>query len=412
MGSGASGAVTADLPDVVRVAEDLAAGRRDDLDECLHVILAGLRDRLGFDVTFVGELADGDRRVRAVELSHGSDVLRPGLCEPREDTWCARVVDGEVPEFVPDARTEPSVQDLAVTRSAPIGTHLSVPIRFSDGTVFGTLCGFTHVPDPSIRARDLGVMGLLAHLLARHLEADRLPAAEHERTRAQVRAVLDAGGPGLVFQPVRDLQTMHVLGYEALSRFDDGRGPDGWFARAALVGLGLELEVAAARRAVEHLVTLPDDVYLAVNLSAATLCSEDLLDALAGVDLSRVVLELTEQTGVPDHDVLRTRVALLRRRGSRVAVDDAGAGYAGLQRILEVSPDIIKLDRAMVLDVADDQARQAMVSALTWFSRRTGATLVAEGIEDVAQVDVLRDLGVNAGQGYHLGRPGPMGLVG
>lgn len=411
MPTGAGGGVAVDLPDVVQVAEDLAAGRRDDLDECLHVILAGLRERLGFDVTFVGELVGGDRVVRAVDLPDGSDVLHPGLCEPREETWCARVADGQVPQLVPDAREEPSVQDLAVTRSAPIGTHLSVPIRFSDGTVFGTLCGFTHVPDPTIQARDLGVMGLLAHLLARHLETDRLPTAEHGRTRAEVVAVLDAGGPGLVFQPVRDLLTMHVLGYEALSRFDDGRGPDAWFARAALVGLAVELEVSAVRRAVDHLPTLPDDVYLAVNLSAAALCSPDLLDALAGADLSRVVLELTEQTGVPDYDVLRSRVALLRERGARVAVDDAGAGYAGLQRILEMSPDIIKLDRAMVSDLADDQARQAMVSALTWFTRRTGATLVAEGVEDVAQVVVLRDLGVTAGQGYHLGRPGPVGAV-
>ncbi|WP_380166728.1 EAL domain-containing protein [Jannaschia sp. R86511] len=402
--TGGGTATPVQLPDVLLVAEELASGRRDDLEDCLHVILAGLRDRLGFDVTFVGEISDGTRRVRAVEAPPGSDVLPVGLCEPSEDTYCARVADGRLPALVPDARTAPEVADLPVTTELPVGTHLSVPIRFSDGTVFGTLCGFTHVPAPGIRDRDVGVMRLLARLLGRYLEQDRQPSSVQDPARQQVQALLAAGGPRLVFQPVRNLETLHVLGYEALSRFDDGSA-ETWFARAAVVGLGVQLEVSAVRRAVAHLDRLPTDVYLAVNVSAAALCSEELADALAGVDLSRLVLELTEQTGVPDYDLLRARVAVLRERGGRLAVDDAGAGYAGLQRIVEIAPDVIKLDRAMVSDVAVDHARQAMVQALTWFARRTGATLVAEGVEDRAQVLVLRRLGVPVGQGYHLGRP-------
>lgn len=394
-----------DLPEVVRVAEELAAGRRGDVDDCVDVILAGLRTRLGFDVTFVGQFTGGHRVVRAVDSGVGDDVLPVGSTDPLEDSYCARVADGRLPEFVPDARQEPAVHDLEVTRVLPVGTHLSVPIRSSDGRVYGTLCGFTRVPDPGIDERDLGIMRLLARLLGRYLENERLPDDERERTCAQVEAVIVSGGPTVVYQPVRDLTDMSVVGYEALSRFADGDLPDAWFARAAAVGMGVELEVSALHQALTRVQELPRDTYVAVNLSAAALCSGSLPDVLAGTELTRVVLELTEQTGVPDYAAMRERVAWLRARGGRVAVDDAGAGYAGLQRILEMAPDVIKLDRTLVHDVAADPARQALVSALTWFAQRTGATLVAEGVETQDQVVVLRDLGVPLGQGFHLGRP-------
>ncbi len=401
----------ADLPDVVRAVEDLAAGRRSDPADCIDLVLGGLRQRLGFDVTFVGEFAGGRRTVRAVSTGLAEDILEVGLSEPMEDSYCARVADGRLPEFVRDARAQPSVQSLPATRAIPIGTHLSVPIRYSDGAVFGTLCGFTCVPDPGIQARDLGVMRLVARLLGRYLEADRRPPQERTRVRAEVDEVIAAGGPTVVYQPVRDLASLQVVGFEALSRFEDGTEPDRWFARAATVGLGVELEVSAVSRALRRLPDVPGGAYIAVNVSAAAACSDELPDALEGVDLSSVVVELTEQTGVPDYAEMRARVAWLRERGGRVAIDDAGAGYAGLQRILEMSPDVIKLDRALVHDVAEDQARQAMVAAMTFFAGRTGAVLVAEGVETEDELDVLRSLGVPLGQGFHLGRPAVLAQV-
>jgi EAL domain-containing protein (putative c-di-GMP-specific phosphodiesterase class I) len=398
-----------DLPAVVRAAEDLASGRRSDFAACVSMVLAGLRQRLGFDVTFVGQFQEGHRIVRAVDSGLQKDVLEVGCTDPMEESYCARVADGRLPEFVRDARAQPSVQALPATRTLPIGTHLSVPIRYSDGDVFGTLCGFTLVPDPAIQARDLGVMRLVARLLGRFLEADRLPAGDRDQVRADVDDVIHAGGPSVVYQPVRDLVSMEVVGFEALSRFDGGGLPDAWFARAATVGMGVELELAAVRQALAGLPDVPRGAYLAVNLSAAAVCSDQLPDALGEVDLSSVVVELTEQTGVPDYAEMRERVRWIRGRGGRLAIDDAGAGYAGLQRILEMSPDVIKLDRALVHHVAEDQARQALVSAMVFFARRTGATLVAEGVETLAEVDVLRDLGVPLGQGFHLGRPAGLG---
>jgi EAL domain-containing protein (putative c-di-GMP-specific phosphodiesterase class I) len=396
---------TADLPGVLLAADDLASGRDGDFDECVGVILAGLRQQLGFDVAFVGQLAGDTRVLRAVDSSLHDGVLRAGTTDPAEESFCARVVDGRLPEHIHDASAQPAAQTLPATRTVPVGTHLSVPIRFSDGSVYGTLCGFTCVPDPALRPRELGVMRLVARLIGRHLEQDLLPEQALRAARQATLTVLASGGPDVVFQPVRDLATLEVVGYEALSRFGDSTLPDVWFSRAATVGLGVDLEVAAAGNAIARLGDVPGDRYLAVNLSAAALCSDELVRAVDGSDLSRVLVELTEQTGVPDYRLLRERVGWLRGRGGRVAVDDAGAGHAGLQRIVEVAPDVIKLDRGLVHEVAGDQARQAMVSALAWFAGRTGATLVAEGIETDEEVAVLHDLGVRFGQGFRLGRP-------
>jgi EAL domain-containing protein (putative c-di-GMP-specific phosphodiesterase class I) len=401
---------TLDLPALVQVADDLAAGRRDDTEETLRVVLAGLREHLGLDVTFVGEFTAGCRRFRAVSDGPGRSGIEVGAADPLEQTYCARVADGRTPEHVPHAAYERSVAALPATGEIPVGTHLSVPIRLSDGTVFGTLCGLTHEPDPLLQERELGVLRLVARLLATHLERERRPTDRLAVDRARVEDAISGSTAQVVLQPVRSLADGTVVGYEALSRFPDGQPPDGWFALAATVGLGVELEVASVRTALAVLPHLPPATYLAVNASAAAVCSPELGDLLVRLDdavVQRIVLELTEQTGVPDYDLMRDRLAALRARGARVAVDDAGAGYAGLHRILELSPDLIKLDRMLVHGVAGDEVRQSLVSALTWFARRSGAQIVAEGIEREADARVLGRLGVPYGQGMLLGAPEP-----
>ncbi|MFC5380741.1 sensor domain-containing phosphodiesterase [Aquipuribacter nitratireducens] len=400
-----------DLPGLVKVAGDLAAGRREDADETLQVVVSGLREYLGLDVAFLGEFRGGRRRFRVVSEAPGHHTISPGEGDPIEETFCARVVAGRAPEHIPDAEREPGVNDLPIGRTLGIGTYLSVPVRLSDGSVYGTLCGFTHEPDPLLQERELGVLRLLARLLATHLERERRPDAELDEDRARVAQAIAGHAAHVVVQPVLSLRDRSVVGYEALSRFPDGAPPDGWFALATTVGLGVELEAESVRTALGVMPALRPGTYLAVNASAAALCSSEVSDVLAALDdatLQRVVVELTEQTGIADYDELRARLAALRARGVRVAVDDAGSGHAGLHRILEVSPDLIKLDRTLVQGVAGDEVRQSLVSALTWFSRRSGAQVVAEGIETEADARVLARLGVPFGQGLLLGAPGPV----
>jgi EAL domain-containing protein (putative c-di-GMP-specific phosphodiesterase class I) len=224
--------------------------------------------------------------------------------------------------------------------------------------------------------------------------------------RVRIERIIEGqDSPAIVYQPIVNLQTGAVAGYEALSRFTVGR-PDEWFAEAAEVGLGLQLELKAVRRALRHLSDLPGDrPYLSVNVSPETLMSVELRDLLLRQDVRRVVVELTEHVSISDYGTVRDALNVLRTVGVRLAVDDVGAGYASLRHIATLEPDIIKLDRSFTKDLTSDATERSMVIALVGVGHALGATIVAEGIEDEGGVNVARDLGVDAGQGWHLGMP-------
>jgi EAL domain-containing protein (putative c-di-GMP-specific phosphodiesterase class I) len=209
-------------------------------------------------------------------------------------------------------------------------------------------------------------------------------------------------------QPIVDLRSGRPVGVEALSRFTAGpeRSPDKWFADAAAVGLGVEMELLAVTVALGQLDLLPSGQYLSLNVSVDALLSDRLLDLLADVPAERVVLELTEE--LPGHELPRLdqRMADLRELGLRVAVDEPGTGTAGFRRILQLKPDIIKLDIGLTRGIGADPARRSFGRALLSFGLDAcGATFIAEGIETQSELDSLRALGCPAGQGYLLGRP-------
>jgi EAL domain-containing protein (putative c-di-GMP-specific phosphodiesterase class I) len=182
-------------------------------------------------------------------------------------------------------------------------------------------------------------------------------------------------------------------------------GPHEWFAVAAHVGLGPELEAAAVANAVASLDRLPDTSYLAVNVSPQALQSGHLDWITSHPASSRLVLELTEHVPVEDYLAVRKALAPLREKGVRLAVDDTGAGFASFRHILGLEPEIIKLDMSLVQGLATDPARRALAAALVSFAGEVDAALVAEGVETAQDLTALRALGVRSAQGYHLGRP-------
>ncbi|MEA2312959.1 MAG: diguanylate cyclase, partial [Solirubrobacteraceae bacterium] len=239
----------------------------------------------------------------------------------------------------------------------------------------------------------------------RRVDAEAGEAAVDQQ-RAAIRRVLDA--PELVtpvFQPIVDLSTGRVAGYEGLSRFpaEDGRRPDEWFDLARRCGLGPLLQALALRRMIE-IPGRPNGTWLSLNLDAGALATDAVQGALPA-DLTGFVIEVTEQELPPDDEALQRTLADLRRRGAKIALDDAGAGYAGLQHVVRIRPEIIKLDRSLVQGVDGDAERLALIEAFAAFSSRTGALLLAEGIETDEELAVLCEARVNLGQGYRLGRP-------
>jgi diguanylate cyclase (GGDEF)-like protein/PAS domain S-box-containing protein len=240
-------------------------------------------------------------------------------------------------------------------------------------------------------------------------EAERVTwFARAEEQRAEIELVLEEAATRIshVFQPVVDLRTGLVAGYEALSRFAESRRPpNAWFAQAHRCGLGIELEMVAARAQLDA-PGRPPGSRLSINLSPSAMLSAEAEQLLAG-DLSHVVLEVTEDELMADGGALEERLAELRRRGARLAVDDIGAGYAGLKQVMRLQPDVLKLDRSLVAGVASDPAKGAMVDALVRYSRRIDADVCAEGVGTLEDLEALADLDVTYGQGFVLAEPGP-----
>jgi EAL domain-containing protein (putative c-di-GMP-specific phosphodiesterase class I) len=239
-------------------------------------------------------------------------------------------------------------------------------------------------------------------LRLRELNANR-------RISVRVRDVLSHESIDTAFQPIFDLVTRKVVGAEALARFtaEPAATPDVWFAEAMRVGAGRELELLAVRTALANTAELPEHLYVAINVSPSTLASPALLATLlaSGLPTSRLIVEVTEHTSIPDYAPLQEARARLREHGIRVAVDDAGAGYASFRHIVALAPDIIKLDRGLVSGIDHDEACRALVAAVVMFALESGAALVAEGIETAGELAAIEKLGVDAAQGYHLGRP-------
>jgi EAL domain-containing protein (putative c-di-GMP-specific phosphodiesterase class I)/DNA-binding NarL/FixJ family response regulator len=243
--------------------------------------------------------------------------------------------------------------------------------------------------------------------LASRLEAEREVDQQRFAWDEQIHRVLEAGGVECVFQPIVALETGEPVGFEALARFDSEpvRSPGAWFAEAKALGYALELEIAAVEAAISCVDRLPSDTFMTLNVSPTSIMSARLMETIGRAPLDRIIVEVTEHAPITDYPRLRTAISALRRGGARLAVDDVGAGHASLRHILQLDPDLIKLDVSLTRDIQTQRSQRAMASALVTFAREVGASVIAVGIETGAELDVIRELGVPLGQGYYFGRP-------
>ncbi len=226
--------------------------------------------------------------------------------------------------------------------------------------------------------------------------------------RADVLGIISSRAFTPVFQPIVDLATGEPVGYEALTRFANEKRPDLQFLEADKVGAMVQLETACLNAQIEEAKGLPEGSFLSLNVSPAlAICLTPMLDVLASADRA-VVLEVTEHVEIDDYPRLLAALAHVRPF-AMLAVDDAGAGYAGLRHILELRPQFVKLDISLVRNIDTDQARQAMVTGMARFAESVGCALIAEGIETESELAALRLLRVEFGQGFHLARPAAIG---
>lgn len=374
-------------------------------------ILHAVRSHLRMDVAFASEVTATETVIRFCDAD-GQAPFQAGAAFPVDEGYCKRILEGRLPPLIFDAATVPEVANLACTREMKIGAHISVPLILSDGSIFGTFCCFSFHPDYTLSARDVDMMRAFADLAAAQIEAEVTLSARQASVVEQISKVIERDNLTMVYQPIYSLDTDEVVGVEALARFPDQerRSPAKWFAEAAELGLGHSLELAACRAALRSLSRLPEDVYLAVNVSPGLVLRDQLAKLLEDVPPGRLVLEVTEHAIIKDFALFQQSLAPLRSH-VRIAVDDAGAGYSGLRHILDVRPDIIKLDMSLTRSIDSDSARHALATAMIAFAREIGSQIVAEGVETAGELDALHRLGIHCAQGYFLQRPMPLAAI-
>lgn len=382
-------------------------------DQVVMETLHSVRTLLNMQVAFVSEFKNGRRFFRYIDTDWAEVPICVGGSNPLDESYCQRVVDGRLPEVMQNACEVPEALTLPATQALPVGAHLSVPIRFSDGHVFGTYCCFSTYPDYTLSERDARILRLFADMVGKVIERQVTEQAARDALVLRLRTTLDKDDFICVYQPIVNLRNGRPIGFEALTRFgrDTVPHPDRWFNDAAQVGLQEELELAAIRKALHGLEHLPPNTYVSLNAAPSTILQGKLSALLEGYPCERLMLEVTEHVSIEDYSVVADALEPLRRRGIRLAVDDAGSGYASFRHILKLKPDVIKLDISLIQRIDCDPGSRALAAALIRFAEETGSQIVAEGVETEAELAVLRELKVDKVQGFLLGRPAPLEML-
>ncbi|MBV7410396.1 EAL domain-containing protein [Maritimibacter sp. DP1N21-5] len=372
-------------------ATSVADGVRAQLD--LH--LDRIRENLGFDHVFVARVAGGERRIEALSTTGPDPANRFSICAA-----------GMCPVTRAAARSHPVVFAGQVGPQSAMEDcqpAFGVPVMMSGGSLYGVLGGQGAQPSapPGEIAAKLADFALLITVGLDILHAEE---AARQKTRGFVADVIRGHRFHPVFQPVRDVETGEVIYAEGLTRLDESLGvtiPD-LLSAAHGIGMGAELELAFAR-AVFSAPRAPGPI--AVNLSEATMRTRAFDEFLSGVAGQPLIVELTEHAPVTDYAALSRAVSRMRSRGVKLAIDDTGAGFTSLRHIIDLKPDILKVDASLSARIDADGDAVALLQFLQNYCDETGTMLVIEGIEREDQVDALRGIGVRYLQGYHVGVP-------
>lgn len=378
-----------------------------ELDATVIGMLGAVRKHLGMSVGFISEFGPNQRYIRFVDAAGVADGIKVGDRIPLEQGYCNLILEGKLPELMPDTSRVAEAMSIDFTRNLPIGSHIGVPLWLPDGRLYGTFCCYRDTPNPALDERDLATMRAFADTIAGYLKRTWENDAAHELERVAVMEALSQKEPRVELQPIIDLRSAETLGFECLARFggQPSRPPNQWFEAAETLGLGIELELSALRNGLAVFRQLPERCFLSLNCSPAFIGSGLLTKELEGLPLGRILIEVTEHEVVRDFKALKTALAPMRVDGLKTAMDDAGAGFSSLQHLVDLTPDIIKLDMSFAQTVGRDPAARAMVAAMVAFAEKIGSMVVAEGVEEVESAHIFLELGVHAAQGFYFSRP-------
>lgn len=378
-------------------------------DSVIEQALAAVRTHLGVDITYICRFADNDM-VEVTHLCSEQDMaFQRGFREPVEQSYSWHVLEGHLPELLPDAAADDIAASLGITAGLPVGCHLAQPLFLSDGSAWGCFCAIGLEPDPSLNLRDLAVLRAFASQVVERIEHGLEIESELAATEARVEDMLDGSAITIFHQPIYALGSNEPVGVECLARFPNTtkRGPADWFDDAEKVGKGVELELAAVRAALETLDHVPDGKFATINVSPQTIVSGELEPLLEGVNRDKLVIEVTDCQQVQIYAAMIEKMPQLKQL-ARIAMDYVGTGYSSLRHVAEFRPDFLKMDMTLTCDVDSDPARRALIGAMVELAREIGCEVIAEGVESAEERDAMAALGVSYGQGYFFARPLPV----
>lgn len=413
------------------VAEDLLIGARSSMDELTleheDVDLRGVVE----DVTDYWEssqlatleitgnsTAQGDRKRVAQVLRNllhnaqtfGGDPITVSISE-RFNRSIVEVIDNG--DGIPEGEEEAVFQPYYTARQsehlpASLGLGLSVSRRLA--RLMGGELSYERNAGTSIFR--LSLPSAVDDRTGSELANRIIDPAAGKPTLSDITAVLEEGGPRLVYQPIVQLQQdnrggARVIGYEALARFPFASPPE-WFETARLENLGVDLELACIGAAISRFSTEHQDQYLSVNVSDEALKSSELVHALDGFDASRLVLELSETATIRSYQATKAKVDRLKGQGIRLAIDDLGAAEIDLWHITRLGADIVKIDMSLVRELDNSPVCRGLIRAVVAMAQELGLMVIAEGVETEVEHQTLLDLDVPYGQGYLYGKPEPL----
>jgi EAL domain-containing protein (putative c-di-GMP-specific phosphodiesterase class I) len=393
------------------LAQDPSLADVENLDESLKAAAASFRKLLNFDISYISRFENSHQVIEAVDLSDSAaDIpIKKGSAFNVEESYCKRVADNKLPKFVLDAKEEPLVADIPAIAELSIGTLISVPITMRDGRLYGSICGFSRTIRNDISERDVRFVELLAEFASRVLESSIAKSGDLRKRHDFIVKIISNRSFQNVYQSIVDFTTGKNVGLEALTRFEDVsfESPDWVFREAEHFGLKSELEIAVLHEPIKRTHAMSGDCYVSINVSPATVATKAFKDLVATAATDHLVIELNEADTVDCYFALNNHLDKVRELGVSLAIDDVGSGYANFRHILELSPEILKLDISLIRDINISRKKQALAAAIAAYADEFGSKIIAEGVETDAELQILQKLGINLIQGYLFSKPAP-----
>jgi len=361
-------------------------------DGFIQQILDSIRHHMNMDVAFIARFTEHDRLIEftATEETNADPAIKPNDSSPKDETYCQKIVSGEMPGIIPDTSTN------RITRTLPVTKSLNS-------------C-YNHSPNDGLKESHSAFLNMMADFIG-HIFKKRLgDAVLQNEAREQVEEVLADQKVSIAYQEIKSSQESSLRHFEALARFNTTPylPPNEWLDKAELVGLSDTVELLIIKQILNELPVLKERVgecCVSINTTPALITSGALVELLADASPKNIIIEVTEHSEIDDYTLFADALMPLVQRGFKIAIDDVGAGFSSLRHILEINASIIKLDMSLVSNIHQDNKKQSLVAALVAFAQMSDLRIIAEGVETEGEYNQLKQLGIEYFQGFYFSRP-------